>query len=267
MVKLIKMIDARIIILLVIPFALYGARGSIGYVKDFTWWSDRGVFIEKEPNDTVDNNYGHDYDYTNTYWWWESIKGYKVDTYSPRDPSSVDPYRIKVVGTQDYNGDIDQYKFYDLNETGVVKMTVVKGSWEYCKLERVYETWVSDSSGGSSVVEWEQEKMVLPQDSSELSYSISIPRQNWQNPLGSRKFSIKPLGDYELLFEYITDSSQTDNTDSSFNSGWTWNSWPWSYSHNDKDWLYYHVDENYWYVWRKKTGQWHKWDPENGSWY
>mgnify|MGYP001157401463 FL=1 len=48
--------------------------------------------------------------------------------------------------------------------------------------------------------------------------------------------------------------------------GWNYHIWPWVYSQNDNDWLYYHQMNSGWIVWRNKSQKWFLYDPDSGYW-
>ena len=48
--------------------------------------------------------------------------------------------------------------------------------------------------------------------------------------------------------------------------GWNYHIWPWVYSQNDNDWLYYHQMNSGWVVWRNKSQKWFLYDPDSGYW-
>lgn len=60
--------------------------------------------------------------------------------------------------------------------------------------------------------------------------------------------------------------SQAPTVESVDLGGWNYHIWPWVYSQNENDWLYYHQMNSGWVVWRNKSQKWFLYDPDSGYW-
>ena len=113
---------------------------------ELIWNQQNSVFFEQEPNDPTNPNQTIGDDNINTYYWW---KGINDETYFPERAKVLltKPYQITIWGEQHSNDDIDQFAFFDLNQSGKIKCTIIEGSWEYLQVRRCSKTAYARMSG------------------------------------------------------------------------------------------------------------------------
>ena len=106
-----------------------------------------------------------------------------------------------------------------------------------------------------------------------LSGTVTIPYA------GNGKFHVMTILNGVPYYVVIEDSndgdgdsfpdlirSQAPAVESVDLGGWNYHIWPWVYSQNDNDWLYYHQMNSGWVVWRNKSQKWFLYDPDSGYW-
>ena len=261
---------------------------------ELIWNQQNSVFFEQEPNDPTNPNQTIGDDNINTYYWW---KGINDETYFPERAKVLltKPYQITIWGEQHSNDDIDQFAFFDLNQSGKIKCTIIEGSWEYLQVRRCSKTAYARMSGYDDTqmvyenvstiksADYEFKNATIAEVTNTVEFEWLLPRSNfpvnyserfifplWDasnhgNRVGFPKFMLKPSGPYKIRFEFIPADTTTSSNNESSDLSWGWmGKWPWVYMNEFKNWVYYNPTASGLFMWNYANSSWYKWS--DGIW-